>query len=219
MGLIRSDLPLAGDSSARFLPWIIGCMVYLAALALAATMAADRLADRWRADLVGTFSVQIPPDASTTDVERERLLGEVADAVAAMDGVASVRIIGEAEKLKLLEPWLGAAGLPEGVRLPDIVVMQMRADAVPDAAVRQQILLRRDTLHLEFADLIEDIKGEKTARDDGTLGLFTRAKLWMQDKKLLALAHYADSKWMERVNGLSQRLTELFTPAKPIQPA
>jgi hypothetical protein len=34
MGLLRSDLPLGGDGSARFLPWIIGCMVYLAALAL-----------------------------------------------------------------------------------------------------------------------------------------------------------------------------------------
>jgi cell division transport system permease protein len=165
MGLIRSDLPLAGDSSARFLPWIIGCMVYLAALALAATMAADRLADRWRADLVGTFSVQIPPDASTTDVERERLLGEVADAVAAMDGVASVRIIGEAEKLKLLEPWLGAAGLPEGVRLPDIVVVQMRADAVPDA----------EAVKARIAGLAAEATIEDHARWQGDMLAFSRS--------------------------------------------
>ncbi len=137
MGLVRIDLPLAGDASARFLPWIIGCMVYLAALALAATMAADRLAERWGTDLVGTFSIQIPPDATTTAAERERLLGDVAGAVAGMDGVASVRIIAEAEKMQLLEPWLGPGGLPEGVRLPDLVVVQMHPGATPDASAVQ----------------------------------------------------------------------------------
>jgi len=41
MRLFRSDLPLAGDASARFLPWIIGCMVYLAALAVAVVAVID----------------------------------------------------------------------------------------------------------------------------------------------------------------------------------
>jgi cell division transport system permease protein len=134
MGLFRSELPFAGDASARFLPWIIGCMVYLAALALVATIAADRLAERWRLDLAGTFSIQIPPDAQLAEAERERLLREVSDAVAEMDGVASVRVIGDDEKLEMLEPWIGAAGLPEGVRLPDLIVVQMRPDARPDSA-------------------------------------------------------------------------------------
>ena len=98
MGLLRSDLPLGGDGSARFLPWIIGCMVYLAALALSATMGADRLADRWRSDLSGTFSIQIPPNASTTASERERLLADILDAVTAMPEVASAHVISDAEK-------------------------------------------------------------------------------------------------------------------------
>ena len=29
------DIPLAGDAAARFLPWLIGFMVYLAAVGLA----------------------------------------------------------------------------------------------------------------------------------------------------------------------------------------
>ena len=90
------------------------------------------------------------------------------------------------------------------------------AEAVKDPAEREKLLARRDTLHLEFADLVEDLKGERSARDNGTLGVFTRAKLWVQDKKLLALAHYADSTWMARVNRLSQRLTEVFSPPQPI---
>jgi cell division transport system permease protein len=129
MALLRSDLPLGGDGSARFLPWIIGCMVYLAALALAATMGADRLADRWRSDLSGTFSIQIPPNASSTADERDQLVRDIVDAVGKMPEVANVHPVDDAEKQKLLEPWLGADGLPEDVRLPDLVVVRLRSDA------------------------------------------------------------------------------------------
>ena len=129
MGLLRSDLPLGGDGSARFLPWIMGCMVYLAALALAATMGADRLADRWRSDLSGSFSIQIPPNASSTADERDQLVRDIVDAVGKMPEVGSVHPVDDAEKQKLLEPWLGADGLPEDVRLPDLVVVRLRSDA------------------------------------------------------------------------------------------
>src|SRR5215468_10150611 len=98
MGLLRSDLPLGGDGSARFLPWIIGCMVYLAALALAATMGADRLAERWHSDLSGTFSIQIPPNASTAPSERERLLSDIVNTLTTLPDVAEVHVIGDAEK-------------------------------------------------------------------------------------------------------------------------
>ncbi len=162
MGLLRSDLPLGGDASARFLPWIIGCMVYLAALALAATMAADRLADRWRVDLAGTFSIQIPPEATAAAGEREQVLRNLSDTIADMAGVASVRVIGEAEKIQLLEPWLGPGGLPEGVRLPDLVVVQMQADGMADAgAVKGRI-----------AGLVPDATIEDHARWQGDMLAF-----------------------------------------------
>ncbi len=165
MGLLRSDLPLGGDGSARFLPWIIGCMVYLAALALAATMGADRLADRWRSDLSGTFSIQIPPNASGTASERERLLSDIVDIVAKMPQVASVHVIGDAEKRKMLEPWLGPGGLPEDVRLPDLVVVQLRSDA-PSGL---------ETVRARVAGLTSDFTIEDHARWQGDMLAFTRS--------------------------------------------
>lgn len=162
MGLLRSDLPLGGDASARFLPWIIGCMVYLAALALAATMATDRLAARWRVDLAGNFSIQIPPDATAATGARDQLLRDVADTIAGMAGVAGVRVIGEAEKIQLLEPWLGSGGVPEGVRLPDLVVVQMRAAATSDAAA----------VKARIADLVPQATIEDHARWQGDMLAF-----------------------------------------------
>jgi cell division transport system permease protein len=165
MALLRSDLPLGGDGSARFLPWIIGCMVYLAALALAATMGADRLADRWRSDLSGTFSIQIPPNASTTASERERLLSDIVDSVTRMPEVARVHVVDDAEKQKLLEPWLGPGGLPEEVRLPDLVVVQLRQDTASGIeAVKAQV-----------AGLTPDASFEDHARWQGDMLAFTHS--------------------------------------------
>jgi len=123
MRWLRTDLPLAGDASGRFLPWIIGCMVYLAALALAATMAADRLAQRWHNELSGTFSIQIPAGG------RAGVVDNVVDLLMNTSGVASARVVDDAEKARLLEPWLGPGGLPEGVQLPDLIVVQLAAGA------------------------------------------------------------------------------------------
>jgi cell division transport system permease protein len=164
MALLRSDLPLGGDGSARFLPWIIGCMVYLAALALAATMGADRLADRWRSDLSGTFSIQIPPNASTTPSERERLLSDIVDSTGKMPEVASVHVVSDAEKERLLEPWLGPNGVPEDVRLPDLVVVRLRSDAAGLEAVKARV-----------AALTPDATFEDHARWQGDMLAFTHS--------------------------------------------
>ena len=48
---MRTDLPLDRDASARFLPWIIGFMVYLCVIAVAAGLTVDRVAERWRQGL------------------------------------------------------------------------------------------------------------------------------------------------------------------------
>ena len=62
----RSDLPLDTDPAGGFLPWIVGLMVYLAALALAGAVLADGLVDRWRSDLADAVTVQVSPQTRRT---------------------------------------------------------------------------------------------------------------------------------------------------------
>jgi len=137
MRLFRSDLPLAGDASARFLPWIIGCMVYLAALALAAALAADNLAARWHADLAGRFTVEVPP-APPSD-EKEAKLRGITDLLAQIEGVTAVKLIGQAEKAELLRPWLGGTELPEDIVLPDLIVVEA-ASAIDMAKLSTELI-------------------------------------------------------------------------------
>jgi len=122
MRLFRSDLPLAGDASARFLPWIIGCMVYLAALAVAAALSADNLAERWHADLAGRFTVELPP--SPPSDEKELKLRNITGFLSTIDGVTAVKLVGDSEKAALLRPWLGGIELPDDIALPDLIVVE-----------------------------------------------------------------------------------------------
>ena len=55
---LRSDLPLDRDAAAKFLPWIIGFMVYLAALAVGTAMVVDRLSANWQSGLTGNLTVE-----------------------------------------------------------------------------------------------------------------------------------------------------------------
>ena len=47
MARVSADLPLARDSSERFLPWLVAFMVYLAALALTSAMVMQKVVQRW----------------------------------------------------------------------------------------------------------------------------------------------------------------------------
>jgi cell division transport system permease protein len=58
MRLLRSDLPLDREGAWRYLPWILAMMVYLAALALAGSLAVDDAVAGWKRGLIGQFTVR-----------------------------------------------------------------------------------------------------------------------------------------------------------------
>lgn len=121
-----------------FLAWMIGLMVFLAALAIAAALAADGAAARWARSLAGTATVQVPADAANK-------LDALAAALRGVPGVRQARPIGLEETRALLEPWLGTElrdlPLPRLVDLElapgaDLAAIQKRAaEAVPGAVL------------------------------------------------------------------------------------
>ena len=54
------DLPLNENIATRLVPWIMGVVTYLVALALAATVILSIIANEWREGLEGALTVQIP---------------------------------------------------------------------------------------------------------------------------------------------------------------
>ncbi len=128
----RNDLPLSEDDSTRFVPWIIGVMAYLAALALAAALMLSNIAAEWSAGLEGTLTVQVPiSDDATADQQDQHVLSAVR-VLLATPGVDSARPIPLAEVAEMLEPWLGAATKSNDLPLPRVIDVQLEDGAAVD---------------------------------------------------------------------------------------
>ena len=110
------DLPLGGDATRRFIPLIVGAMVYLAALALAGTFALDGTVRQWSDSLRGALTVQLPGVAQ--DPEGDEAQARSTPRSASSGNVRSTQRtpLPYAQSQALLEPWLGAGDLPPTCR-------------------------------------------------------------------------------------------------------
>jgi cell division transport system permease protein len=121
------SLPLGGDPTDRFLPWIIGLMVFLAALALATAMALGGAAARWRASLDDVVTVELPADGAPA-----RLDATLA-ALRALPDVTSAEPVPAAEIAALIEPWVGAVA-ERDLPLPELIDVRLGAEAARDGS-------------------------------------------------------------------------------------
>ncbi len=128
----RDPLGLRHALADRLLPALVGAMAMLAALALTAAEGAGVLASRWRGELTGIVTVQMP------DTDPARAAAALAS-LAALPGVASARPIAPERLAALLTPWLGPnmAGLPEQL-LPSLIELRLTtSSSVPEALAAQ----------------------------------------------------------------------------------
>ncbi len=125
------DLQLAADPSARFLPWLIFVMVFLATVALAGAIALNALMVDWRDSARDTATVQIAVDDGH-DMDRK-----VADALRilrATPGVAAAEPLADDQVDRLLEPWLGPDSVASGLPVPRLIDVAVEPDHGIDLA-------------------------------------------------------------------------------------
>ncbi|MEE8333489.1 MAG: cell division protein [Alphaproteobacteria bacterium] len=111
-------LPLSRDASSRFLPWLIGFMVWLAAMALALVMILSAAGQQWRTGLAGTLTVQIIPVAGADSAATDALARRAIKLLRATPGIASAASVPDVQVAALLEPWLGKDALSADMNLP-----------------------------------------------------------------------------------------------------
>ncbi|MEK9662832.1 MAG: cell division protein [Alphaproteobacteria bacterium] len=128
----RNDLPLSDDSTTRLVPWIVGVMAYLAALALAAALTLSNVAREWSEGLEGSLTVQIPAAADDNPKTTDARIVAAVRVLLKTDGVDSARPIPLAEIGKMLEPWLGSAAATAELPLPRVIDVRLKSDAAID---------------------------------------------------------------------------------------
>ncbi len=134
----RTTVPLDEDSSARFLPWLVAFMVFLACLALASVFVVERAAQRWDRGLKGQLTVQIP--APEQEAERPARIEKVTQVLQATPGVRGLSVLTPQEVARLVEPWLGEAALAAELPLPDLIAVTLDPNQPPDLAALRQAL-------------------------------------------------------------------------------
>ncbi|MCF8483184.1 MAG: cell division protein [Rhodospirillum sp.] len=125
------DLPVAEDGNGRFLPMMIGIMVFLATLAMAGALAVENVVDSWNRDVTGTLTIQIMP-AEGTPEESERVtsarLEQALGLLRAESSVADAQAIPVPRLRALMEPWLGSAELVADLPMPRLIDVTLRED-------------------------------------------------------------------------------------------
>lgn len=125
------------DKGAGSLDVVIAVMAFLAALALGASLLADRAAMTWRTGLAGRITVQIlPPEKARMPLEQQ-----VQGALSALrdtPGVAHATQISEQETVALVRPWLGADALVSELPLPRLIDATISPGAVVDLELLRQ---------------------------------------------------------------------------------
>lgn len=134
---------LPREAGAAPLEVVIGVMAFLAALALGASLIADRAALSWRAGLAGRMTVQVlPPEDGPPE---PRLSAETESALSilhATPGILRAQPLAEAQAEKLVEPWLGSGVVIAALPLPRLIDVTLLPGAQIDTSALAAKLTR-----------------------------------------------------------------------------
>ena len=113
---------LPRDKGAAPLDFVIAVMAFLAALALGASLIADRAAQGWQAGLAAKLTVQVlPPEKGDARAGLEAQIQAALDLLQATPGIAHASLISDTETEALVEPWIGKNNLVAEIPLPRLI--------------------------------------------------------------------------------------------------
>ncbi len=121
--------------TARLTVFAAAAMAFLAVFALALSLAADRLADRWGQELARSATVRIAAPPEQMDIQTEATLRILQTA----RGVAEARLLGEAEQRALLAPWLGDDLALETLPVPRLIEIDQTREGIDAAGLRLRL--------------------------------------------------------------------------------
>ncbi len=121
--------------SVRLTLFTSGAMAFLAVFALAMSLAAGRLADRWSDALARSSTIRISAPAG----EMEAQTWAVLEVLEQTPGVESARAMTDAEQRDLLEPWFGPDLPLEDLPIPRLVEVIETAAGYDGEGLRQRL--------------------------------------------------------------------------------
>jgi len=113
---------LPRDRGAAPLDFVIAVMAFLAALALGASLIADRTTEGWSHGLAAKLTVQVvPPDSDNAKTVLDRETAATVRLLRATPGIAHAAPLSDAELNALVAPWVGQNGITSDIPLPRLI--------------------------------------------------------------------------------------------------
>ncbi len=104
------------------LDFVIAVMAFLAALALGASLIADRATEGWSHGLAAKLTVQVvPPDTGNAKAVLDRETYAAVNLLRATPGIARAAPLSDAELDALVAPWIGSDGITSDIPLPRLI--------------------------------------------------------------------------------------------------
>jgi len=134
---------LPREAGAAPLDVVIGVMALLAALALGASLIADRAAQSWRAGLAGRMTVQVlPPEHGAAEPSLTDETNSALAILRATPGIIRAAPLSDAQAAKLVEPWLGSGAVVAALPLPRLIDVTLLPGTQVDIAALSAKLAR-----------------------------------------------------------------------------
>ena len=138
---LRGPPPLPATGWTSWLTTLAaGVMCLLAVLTLAASMAANRLAAEWRADLAGVATVHV----SGAPEGMEARVRSVLEVLRTTPGITRVRVLSDQDQIALIAPWLGDNVNIADLPVPRLIDVVLDGDGPDPAALQKRLDLTVD---------------------------------------------------------------------------
>ena len=111
------------------LVFVTGVLCFFACVAVIASLAANRAAGGWTAQLRDSATVLVRP---VGDESADTAAGRAAATLGGVKGVAEARVLEKDKAEALVEPWLGPAAQVADLPLPRLVTVQFEPHARPE---------------------------------------------------------------------------------------
>ena len=112
-----------------------GAMAFLAVFALALSLAAGRLADRWSDALERTATVRLSAPEDQIDLQTKAVLA----ILSTTPGIATARAMTDEEQRALLEPWFGPDLPVDALPLPRLIELTESGSGYDGEGLRQRL--------------------------------------------------------------------------------
>lgn len=143
-GLLRSLI--SGDAqndrivpptgfTAQLTVFAAGAMAFLAVFALALSLASGRLAQRWGDELARSSTIRI----SAPQEQKAAQVAAVQKVLETTPGIASARVLDDAEQRALLEPWFGPDLPIDTLPIPTLIEVIEGGDGYDPAGLRLRL--------------------------------------------------------------------------------